>query len=80
MQIVALSPKYQVVIPKEARKLLGITKTTRRIVIKSVTKDEIIMASAPSTEDTLLQLLHTTPATNTNAVARVRKLRDEWDK
>ncbi len=79
MKSVALSPKYQVVIPKEARKILGITKSTKRLYVKSVSKDELVLASTSNTKKWLVDLLGSTPPVKTRAVARVRRLRDEWD-
>lgn len=79
MKILPLSSKYQVVIPKEARKKLGITRSTRGMYIKRVTKDEIVLAKAPDLKQWMLELLNSTPKTHRDVVADIRKLRDEWD-
>jgi len=78
MKTIPVSSKYQVVIPKAARKIMGITRTTQAVYIKRVTPDEIILAKAPNTEDWLVSLLESTPKTKTKANERVNKLRDEW--
>ncbi len=78
MKTIPVSSKYQVVIPKSARKIMGITRSTQAVYIKRVTPDEIVLAMALNTEDLLISLLESTPKTKTNAVDRVNKLRDEW--
>lgn len=78
MKTLPISSKYQVVIPKSARKTMGINRTTQSLYIKQVTPDEIVLAKASDKTALLLKLLNSTPPTNTEAVKRVRKLRDEW--
>ena len=77
MKTLPLSAKYQVVIPKAAREKLGIDQDTPGVYVKRVTKDEIVLAKMPSIREQLTELLHSTPPTDTDAVARVRKMREE---
>lgn len=49
---VTISDKYQVVIPKEARKKLGI-KPGQKITVKSFTNDTITFKREPSMEELL---------------------------
>ena len=79
MKVLPVSQKYQVVIPKAARKVMGITPLTKGLYIKHVSKDEIVLVKAPQPADWLRELLESTPQTKTNAVQQVRKLRSEWD-
>ncbi len=78
MKTIPISQKFQVVIPKAARKTMGLTHATKGLYVKSVSKDEIVLAKAPDLDKWLTDLLESSPPTNTNAVGRVRKLRDEW--
>lgn len=75
---VALSSKYQVVIPKAARQKMGLDKTVgRRLRVGRVTKDEIVFHKEPSLEDFLGAFGDSFPK---NATAALRKIRDEeWD-
>ena len=79
MKTIPVSSKYQVVIPKAARKIMGITRSTQAVYIKRVTAHEIVLSKAPNTADWLVSLLESTPKTKTNAAKRINKLRDEWN-
>ncbi len=75
---VALSTKYQVVIPKAARKKMGLDKAIgQRLRVGRVTKDEIVFRKEPALEDFLGAYGDSFPK---NAAAALRKMRDkEWD-
>jgi len=79
MKNLPLSPKYQVVIPKEARKIMGIDRSTQAVYVKRLSSDEIVLAKAPNTKNVFLDLVNSTPPVRTDAVKRIRKLRDDWD-
>ena len=74
---VKLSSKNQIVVPKEVRKQLGL-RPGDRLLIRSG-KDTATITRAPSIEEKLTMLMKMSPSTQTNAVRRIRKLRDEWD-
>jgi AbrB family looped-hinge helix DNA binding protein len=76
-QVVTLSSKYQVVIPKAARKKLGITSPTRQqFSVASVTEDEIVFRKDKTLEDFLGAYSHAFPK---NAANELRRIRDnEW--
>jgi AbrB family looped-hinge helix DNA binding protein len=76
-QTVTLSSKYQVVIPKTARKKLGITSSTgQQFSVVSVTADEIVFRKDKTLDDFLGAYGHAFPK---NAVNELRRIRDnEW--
>lgn len=76
--IVTLSSKYQVVIPKMARQKMGLDKTKgQHLRVKSVTENEIVLRKEPSIDDYLGAFGDVFPK---NATAALRKMRDEeWD-
>lgn len=77
-QVVTLSSKYQVVIPKAARKKLGITHSVgQQFSVAHVTEDEIVFRKDKTLEDFLGAYSRTFP---TNAAAELRHIRDdEWE-
>jgi bifunctional DNA-binding transcriptional regulator/antitoxin component of YhaV-PrlF toxin-antitoxin module len=71
----ALSSKYQVVIPKAARQKMGLDKAVgQRLRVTHVTKDEIVFRKEPPIEDFLGAFGDVFPK---NATALLRKVRDE---
>ena len=73
--IVTVSSKYQVVIPKVARQKMGLDKTKgQHLRVKSVTEDEIVFRKEPSVDDYLGAYGDVFPA---NATEALRKMRDE---
>ncbi len=74
----ALSSKYQIVIPKAARQKMGLDKAIgQRLRVKSVTENEIVFSKEPSIDDFLGAFGDTFPK---NTAAKIRKMRDEeWD-
>ena len=73
--IVTVSSKYQVVIPKKARQKMGLDKTKDRYLqVKSVTKNEIVFRKEPSIDNYLGAFGDVFPA---NAAQELRKMRDE---
>ena len=76
-EVVTLSSKYQVVIPKTARKKLGLYKSTgQRFRVKRVSENEIVFRKDKSLDDFLGQYGYAFPV---NASAKLRKMRDqEW--
>jgi len=73
--IVTVSSKYQVVIPKIARQKMGLNKTKgQHLRVKSVTQNEIVYRKEPSIEDYLGAFGHVFPA---NATQALRKMRDK---
>lgn len=77
-QFVTLSSKYQVVIPKTARKKMGLDKPTgQRFKVKSVTEDEIVFRKDKTLNDFLGGYEHAFPK---NATVKLRNIRDnEWE-
>jgi len=77
-QVVTLSSKYQVVIPKTARKKLGLDKSTgQRFRVESVTEHEIVFRKDKTLDDFLGIYDHAFPK---NATAKLRNIRDkEWE-
>lgn len=75
--VVTLSGKYQVVIPKAARKKLGITMSKgQRFRVVRVSEDEIVFRKNKSLDDFLGQYGNAFPS---HASSEVRKIRDqEW--
>ena len=75
--VVTLSSKYQVVIPKTARKKLGISKPAgQRFRVERVSGDEIVFRKVKSLDDFLGQYDEAFPV---NAGAKLHKMRDqEW--
>ena len=73
MKTITLSSKNQVVIPSAARVKLGI-HSGDRLIIERVTTREIILKKEPTYRD----LIGTLPKKDTDAVERIRKLRDNW--
>lgn len=76
--IVTVSSKYQVVIPKMARQKMGLDKTKgQHLRVQSVSKNEIVFRKEPSIDDYLGAFGDVFPA---NATQALRKMRDEeWD-
>lgn len=76
-QTVILSSKYQVVIPKAARKTLGLTKPTgQQFSVARVTKDEIVFRKDKTLDDFLGKYGGVFPK---DATATLRHARDnEW--
>jgi AbrB family looped-hinge helix DNA binding protein len=77
--IVTLSSKYQVVIPKAARKTLGLNKPEgQRFIVQRVSDTEIVFRKGKSLEDYLGKYDNAFPS---NAKGAIRKIRDdEWGK
>jgi AbrB family looped-hinge helix DNA binding protein len=75
--VVILSGKYQVVIPKAARKKLGLSKPDgQRFKVERVSKDEIVFRKDKSLDDFLGQYGN---AFENEATTKLRKIRDqEW--
>ena len=74
MKNVQLSPKYQVVIPKSARKKMGIEQGGIPLRVKRVTKTEIVFEKTPQLED----FIGAFPgAWGKDPAKMVRKMRDE---
>ena len=75
--VVTLSSKYQVVIPKTARKKLGLFKSEgQRFRVERVSENEIVFCKDKSLDDFLGQYGDAFP---TNASAKLHKMRDqEW--
>lgn len=79
MSKLSISSKYQVVIPKEARKIVGITKASKEIFVKSVKPGQITFSTSPPKEHSELMEFSGSLATTKHATRRLRKLRDtEW--
>lgn len=78
IQSVTLSSKYQVVIPKAARKKLGLEKPSgQKFKVVSVTEDEIVFRKDNNLEDFLGHYGHAFPE---NATQKLRRMRDEeWE-
>ncbi len=76
--IVTLSSKYQVVIPKAARKKLGLSESAgQRFRVERVTEDEIVFKKDTTLDDYLGKYGDAFPK---NATAELRRRRDtEWD-
>ena len=77
-QVVTLSSKYQVVIPKAARKKMGLNKPTgQRFRIEHVSEDEIVFRKDKTLDNFLGKYGSAFPK---DATARLRQMRDtEWD-
>ncbi len=77
-QVVTLSSKYQVVIPKAARKKLGLNKPMgQRFKVESVTENEIVFRKDKTLDDFLGAYGSAFPK---NAAAELRRMRDEeWE-
>jgi AbrB family looped-hinge helix DNA binding protein len=77
-EIVTLSKKYQVVIPKSARKKLGLTNGEgQRFRVERVSKDEIVFRKDKTLDSFLGQYGQAFPE---NATEELRKLRDrDWE-
>jgi AbrB family looped-hinge helix DNA binding protein len=75
--VVTLSSKYQVVIPKAARQKLGLNKPEgQRFKVERVSDVEIVFRKDKSLEDYLGKYGSAFPA---NAAAKIRQTRDaEW--
>lgn len=76
--VVTLSSKYQVVIPKEARKKLGLIHPEgQRFKVESVSENEIIFRKDKSLEDFLGKYDKAFPD---NATSKLREVIDsEWE-
>jgi len=75
---VTLSGKYQVVIPKAARKKLGLTRAAgQRFVVAKVTDTEIVFRKDKTLDDFLGAYSTAFPE---NSSKKLRQLREqEWD-
>jgi AbrB family looped-hinge helix DNA binding protein len=75
--VVTLSSKYQVVIPKTARKKLGLIKSEgQRFRVERVSENEIVFRKDKSLDDFFGQYGDAFPV---NASAKLHKMRDqEW--
>lgn len=75
---VTLSGKYQLVIPKAARKEMNLgAPSGQKFRVERANKDEIVFRREPEIEDFLGKYGHFFPP---NAAAALRKMRDEdWD-
>lgn len=76
-EIVILSSKYQVVIPKAARQKLGLNRPEgQRFKVERVSDDEIVFRKDKSLDDYLGKYGNAFPK---NANAKLRQMRDtEW--
>lgn len=76
-EVVTLSGKYQVVIPKAARKKLGLFKSEgQRFKVERVSGNEIVFRKDKSLDDFLGQY---GDAFQADATTKLRKMRDqEW--
>lgn len=74
---VKLSSKNQIVVPKNVRQTLKL-KSGDRLSLKLV-NNKVSITKAPPIEKQLDDIRKMSPSTKTNAVKRVRKLRDEWE-
>jgi AbrB family looped-hinge helix DNA binding protein len=77
-QVVTLSSKYQVVIPKSARKKLGLSKPTgQRFRVEKATDNEIVFRKDKTLDDFLGSYSDAFPK---NATEKLRQMRDEeWE-
>lgn len=81
MNKVSLSPKYQVVIPKSARKLMGMNKLQKVMYISSVKAGEIVFRTTNPkvAQRTLGEFAGSLSSAKPNPIEQLRKLRDsEW--
>ncbi len=78
---VTISSKYQVVIPKAARKKLNLGRDVSHMVVKKVTPTEITFAKVPTAKSDIMQYAGILKNVwGKNPVATLRKIRDEeWD-
>lgn len=76
--IVTLSSKYQVVIPKAARKKLGLFKANgQRFTVERVSDNEIVFRKNKTLDDFLGQYGY---AFGPNSIDKLREQRDkDWD-
>jgi len=75
--IVTLSSKYQVVIPKAARKTLGLNSPEgQRFKVQRVSDTEIVFRKDKSLEDYLGKYDKAFPSNATGAIRKIRD--DEW--
>ena len=75
--IVTLSSKYQVVIPKAARKTLGLNNPEgQRFKVQRVSDTEIVFRKDKSLEDYLGKYDKAFPSNATGAIRKIRD--DEW--
>lgn len=75
--IVTLSSKYQVVIPKAARKTLGLNNPAgQRFKVQRVSDTEIVFRKDKSLEDYLGKYDKAFPSNATRALRKIRD--DEW--
>jgi AbrB family looped-hinge helix DNA binding protein len=75
--IVTLSSKYQVVIPKAARKKLGLNNHEgQRFKVQRVSDTEIVFSKVKSLEDYLGKYDKAFPSNATDAIRKIRD--DEW--
>jgi len=77
-EVVKLSSKYQVVIPKAARRKMGLEKAAgQRFRVERVTENEIVFRKNKTIDDFLGKYSHAFPK---NATAELRRSRDtEWE-
>lgn len=76
--VVTLSNKYQIVIPKDAREKMGLNKPDgQHFRVKSVSENEIVFVKNKSLEDFLGKYSDVFPK---NATSEIRRLRNnEWE-
>ncbi len=76
-----LSNKYQVIIPKAARKKLNLKRGSSYMTVKNVTDNEITFVKSPSSSSDIEKYAGILKSTdNPNPVANLRKMRDEdWN-
>jgi bifunctional DNA-binding transcriptional regulator/antitoxin component of YhaV-PrlF toxin-antitoxin module len=76
--VVTLSSKYQLVIPKSARQKLGLNKPEGQLfTVKSVTEDEVVFRKDKSLDDYLGKYGKDFPV---KAATKLRQMRDsEWE-
>jgi AbrB family looped-hinge helix DNA binding protein len=73
--VVTLSSKYQVVIPKTARKKMGLFKSEgQRFRVERVSEDEIVFRKDKTLDDFLGQYGDAFPV---NAAVKLHKMRDQ---
>lgn len=76
--VVTLSSKYQVVIPKAARRKLGLQKPSgQRFRVERVSEDEIVFRKDKTLDEFLGRYGSAFPENSTDALRRMRGT--EWD-
>jgi len=76
-KFIKLSPKYQLVIPVDARKVMGLNKAGQKFVVDKVSKNKITFVKEPDLEEYFGAYDDAFPK---NALQVLRKMRDtEWE-